>query len=463
MKKFSLSFIFLLSIFVCQLTSVHAAFFDTGWSVRAVGLGGAYCAIAEGPDAPSYNVAGIAQSLGPEGQFAYIKPFVGLDKVDLGFSYASCIVPTGKIGALGLSWESFASPDLYREDAGLLSFASRLNSFFPLLIPEVSFGAGLKYLSHAFVPDEYTLHDDLFRAGRSKGAFSCDLGLLIRQDCQRKDGLSFGIAARNIIPADVGLSSKDIAPIQYRTGVAYNFGELLLLEQYIIEDAKISLDFSRRGNDWHRWDDWNVHLGWEHWFASRTFGMRAGANMREAAIGIACNVSRLKPFDFGLDYTFVYPFQIQGTYGTHRVSVFIKAKGKPVQAPAPAKQPEVRQQPEQVKETPKEELLREFYYKGVELYNDMQYKEAIAQFKKILELEPNHQESLKRIKMSENMLALPESERIMAYKRECWSRGMYHYEREEYKEAAKEFERILKVDPNHEQSRRLLGECRKKM
>jgi len=322
MKKFLL---LLLPISFFFLPTVYAAFFDTGWSVRATGLGGAYCAIAEGPDAPSYNVAGIAQSLGPEGQFAYAKPFVGLDKVDLGFTYASCIVPTGKIGALGLSWESFASPDLYREDTGLLSFASRLNAFFPLLIPEVSFGAGLKYLSHAYVPDEYTLEDDLFAHGRSKGAFSCDLGLLVRQGSQKQNGLSFGIAARNVIPADVGLASKDIVPIQYRVGVAYRFGDLLLMEQYTLEDAKISLDFSRRNNDWRRWDDWNVHLGWEHWFANRTFGMRAGANMREAALGIACNVSKLKPFDFGLDYTFVYPFYIEGTYGTHRASIFIRA------------------------------------------------------------------------------------------------------------------------------------------
>jgi tetratricopeptide (TPR) repeat protein len=89
----------------------------------------------------------------------------------------------------------------------------------------------------------------------------------------------------------------------------------------------------------------------------------------------------------------------------------------------------------------------------------MKYKEAIDSFQKVLALDPNHTASETRIRMAREKLALPESERITTYKKECWARGTDYYKQEKWTEAAKEFRRILRVDPNHAPSNRLLREC----
>jgi len=107
----------------------------------------------------------------------------------------------------------------------------------------------------------------------------------------------------------------------------------------------------------------------------------------------------------------------------------------------------------------KRQLKKTFFNQGIELYNDMKYKEAIDSFQKVLSLDPNHTASRTRIRMAREKLALPESKRITTYKKECWARGTNYYKHGKWAKAAKEFRRILRVDPNHAPSKRLLREC----
>ena len=44
-----------------------------------------------------------------------------------------------------------------------------------------------------------------------------------------------------------------------------------------------------------------------------------------------------------------------------------------------------------------------------------------------------------------------------------WARGMEFYKTGQYKKAIKEFEAILKLDPTHEQSRRMIEKSKEKL
>ena len=47
-------------------------------------------------------------------------------------------------------------------------------------------------------------------------------------------------------------------------------------------------------------------------------------------------------------------------------------------------------------------------------------------------------------------------------KKEYWSKGYKYYQQGEYNRAIPEFEKILEIDPNHEQSKKLIGQCKVK-
>ena len=50
----------LLLALVALDVNIEAAFVDTYWGVRALGMGGAFTSIADDANAPLYNIAGIA-------------------------------------------------------------------------------------------------------------------------------------------------------------------------------------------------------------------------------------------------------------------------------------------------------------------------------------------------------------------------------------------------------------------
>ncbi len=322
MKKSSILSIMILVLWLtfCLAGNAQAAFKDSGWGTRSAGMGGAFCAIADDTSAPLWNPAGITQVKRPEANFMYAKLFAGLETVNLGLDYFSFVFPKNRrTGAWGISWASFSSLDLYREDTISITYAERLNDFFPRLIPEVSLGASLKYLSHSYTLDEYAkLDTDVFGEGTSQYAFTGDVGLLVRSNPAREPRISIGASAKNIIEADVGLRTKDIVPMETKFGVAYRMGDFKLLNALVVEDVTGAVDVTLRDKDW------NFHLGWEGWFNKRTFGLRAGGNNREVTIGLSYNNEFLKNLGIQLDYAFILPLQIEDTWGSHRVSLTVR-------------------------------------------------------------------------------------------------------------------------------------------
>ncbi|MCK9583040.1 MAG: OmpA family protein [Endomicrobiales bacterium] len=284
-----------------------AAFQESGWGARPMGLGGAFTAIDEDVDGMLYNPSLLAGLQDPELTFMYGKLYTGLDEVNMGLSYFAFGMPLkNKDNTIGFSWTNFVSADLYDESSFAFNYSRVIGAGF-------SGGVNLKYLSHKYTLDNRTINDPVFASGNSKGALTLDLGTLYRPEILNEN-LALGLSLKNITQPDLGLKSKDIVPAELRLGGAYNF----------TEDILAALDFSYRMQDWGSASDkYNVHLGGEFWFIEHLLALRAGANTTEVAIGFGINPT-LNNLDLQLDYGFIMPLLIKESMGTHRISLTLR-------------------------------------------------------------------------------------------------------------------------------------------
>src|SRR5574344_1823186 len=113
MKKvllLSLTFMFMV------IARAHGAFEDTYWGVRALGMGGAFTAVANDSNAPLYNIAGIANVNEKEVSLMGARLFAGLDGVEISANYLGFVYPLAKeeYGALSFAWSSLGTPGLAR-------------------------------------------------------------------------------------------------------------------------------------------------------------------------------------------------------------------------------------------------------------------------------------------------------------------------------------------------------------
>lgn len=310
MKKHILLFI---TYYLLLATYGFAAFKDSGWGARVGGMGNAFTAISDDSSGISFNPSGIAQIENPEGTFMYNKLFWGLDNVNLGLMQAGFVYPVENIGNFGLNINDMYLSSLYREDTFAVAYANDIASFFWDKVPPFPIygGVSAKYLLHRYILDERTklFNDPVFEDGTFAGAFTVDCGVLLVPG-----KLSIGIAAKNIVPADVGLYHEDIVPAEYRLGVAYKFENWKFFEVLLP-----SIDFSYRkpsDND----ADIRISGGVETWFSNHTYAARLGGSDRDITAGFSFNKDILN-LGCQLDYAFSWPLQLEDTSGSHRLSL----------------------------------------------------------------------------------------------------------------------------------------------
>ncbi len=319
-NKMSLFTIFFVLCSLVLVISSEAAFKDSGWGTRPSGMGGAFTGISNDATAPLWNVAGIAQLRRCEANFMYAKLFTGLtlyageDTTSLGLNYFSFVCPTKSIGVFGVSWASFVSTELYKESTFAFSYAKKINDFVPAMGPEICLGVNLKYLNHGYTLDDRTIDDPVFEEGSSKGAFTADLGTLIKP--QEGSPLSIGLALKNVTQPDVGLDKTankldDKVPLDVRFGTAYQFKNLM-----IFNEVTPALDINYRNKDI------NYYVGLETKF-SPIFALRMGYNPQEASLGVGLNPFVGDTFGIKFDYALLWPLEVEGTSGSHRVSLGI--------------------------------------------------------------------------------------------------------------------------------------------
>jgi len=205
--------------------------FAFGVGARALSLGGAYVAIAEGPTALAWNPGGIGTGQRKEATFFYTSPFVEGNRL----TFIGYVHPFLDFGTIGVGNQRYGLSDIQKYDEGraaLGSFSNVQNEWIlSYALPPygpLHLGASAKVETHAL--------DD-----HSATGIGADLGLIVRSEdppTQRlsRRNFSFGLAVRNLLEPKLSLSSgEDRLPMLLRAGVAYRIpfrgggGEILLL------------------------------------------------------------------------------------------------------------------------------------------------------------------------------------------------------------------------------------------
>ncbi|MCJ7646435.1 tetratricopeptide repeat protein, partial [bacterium] len=355
-------------------------FEDIGVGARPIGMGSAFVALVDDVHSIYYNPAGLSQLTHIEFTSSYGKLYWGLDDgSNLGNAFIGYAHPLAKLGGIGVGWLSLGLNSLYREDTFILSYGNKLFSSF-------SGGLNFKVLYKQYSSNEDTKSDPLFqKKGYSRIGFSGDIGLLYNLSANIFSGLSL----TDILQPNMNLEDeRDKLPLGVRIGIAYRDKTNLinLALDAIYKDGKF-----------------NISAGAEKWFSGKSMGVRGGMDIgsdgfKSFSLGGSYQVS---PFE--IDYAFIYPLSgLRGTYGSHRFSLTLRfggiretVSGEKGVTPAQTGIPETP-----LSEEEKIEKMRTYYYRGTDYYKRGEYEAAIAEFEKVLQLKPDHSQSLRLIEQA---------------------------------------------------------------
>lgn len=294
---------------------VSAAFLEALWGARPAALAGAFTATADDANAPAYNPAGVSLITRNEITFMYARLFAGVNlysgedtsRLGMGFFSYSPSIKNKAYGSYAISWTNLAATNLYREDSFALSIADSYQFDSVQTAPILSYGTNLKLLRRSFSTDLRTDQDPVFRSGRDSSALTFDAGLILRPNWSVLPGLNLGLAGQNLTEPNIGLADRDRVPLRVSFGVAYHDAALPLINP--------SLEVARRNGRTL------ITGAWEAWLSKDTLAFRVGANEDEIGSGLGYKFRLSNKMQMRLDYAILWPLNVEGTTGSHRVSI----------------------------------------------------------------------------------------------------------------------------------------------
>ena len=298
--------VLLLTIVVMVSQKADAAFVDTYWGVRALGMGGAFTAVVNDANAPLYNIAGIATCAQKEVTLMGSRLFAGIDGVEVGANYLGFVYPFADIyGTVSFAWASNSTPGLRREDSFNIGYARQLNDLFKIDSELVNLSAGLnlKYLRQDVKFDEED--KDL---SNSKGAMTADIGLLAKF----ANGIGVGYSNKYLIPADIGFEEKDEVKNVNVVGLSYYSDELPYVK---IPCFTVALDLVFRDNETY------VRAGAESYVLDDKLAIRLGGREEAFDIGFGYEFSFANESVLIIDYALELPMQVEESYGSHFIAL----------------------------------------------------------------------------------------------------------------------------------------------
>lgn len=240
-----------------------ANFVNVETGARAMGMGGAFVAVADDVTALYWNPAGLATIEGFE-VFGMRTDVYGVD--GLSEDSAMGAYGTGRMGG-GLGWMRTGAEDLYHEDTMLLGYG--------LITPIEGLQAGATIKRFSVDAPGYDYYND---PGFDKGgdaALAADLGCLYR-----RGKWTAAAAARNLGEPKLKLiettDEPDAVYSELRLGGSYLFREVMLLSAEWRVPRKAPDYFEERNT---------LNLGTEIWFYD-AFALRTGMNRDRITAGL---------------------------------------------------------------------------------------------------------------------------------------------------------------------------------
>lgn len=301
--------VLLLTIIAAVAQEAKAAFVDTYWGVRALGMGGAYTAVADDANAPLYNIAGISFAAQREVTVMGSRLFSGIEGVEIGANYLGYVHPISlEYGTISFAWSSTSTPGLRREDTFNLGYARGLNDIIKLDkdIVEISAGLNLKYLMQEV---KFESEDD--DLSTSKGAMTADIGLL----AMFSNGIGVGYSNKYLIPADIGYLEKDEVKNVNVVGLSYYNEQLPYLK---IPYFTVALDIIFRDNESF------IRAGVESYVIDGKLAIRLGGREEAFNIGFGYEFAFANETKLLIDYALELPMQVQESYGSHFFALSFK-------------------------------------------------------------------------------------------------------------------------------------------
>jgi hypothetical protein len=307
MKKIAALLLLTIAFFTAQ--QVQAAFDDTYWGVRALGMGGAFTAVSNDANAPLYNVAGTAFVAQKEVTLMGSRLFAGLEGVEVGANYAGYVHPiSARAGSISFAWSSISTPGLRREDTFNVGYARLLNDLVGLNSEVVEIAAGLNF--------KYLLQEVKFGVKEEdldtyKGAMTGDIGIL----AMFSNGIGIGYSSKYIVPADSGFMEKDEVKNINVLGLSYYNDELPYIK---IPYFTIALDVIFRDNETF------IRAGVESYVLDRKLAIRLGGREEAFNVGFGYEFSFANATKLLVDYAFELPIEVEDSYGSHFLSLSFK-------------------------------------------------------------------------------------------------------------------------------------------
>ncbi|MFH1679515.1 MAG: PorV/PorQ family protein [Candidatus Eisenbacteria bacterium] len=274
--------------------SNHAAAYSRiGVGARALGMGGAYVAVADDPTATVWNPAGLARVDKLAFTFMYTGGYE-FDRAHNFFGYAQSF----SLGSVGIGWTNAGMDGLARRS----TVGPSEGDF------DISDNLVLLSLAHQYGPFGFGLTGKIFDQkidGESESGGGVDLGAFFEAGKR----VNFGLVLQDIA-SEIG---DDDVPYNLRAGVCVNpIGDLLL-----------AADIEQLEDDQTVW-----HVGGEAWFEyypGYLLAIRAGVSDvgrdhqdNGYSAGLGLKVPRF--YGIGLDYAFVD--EMEESFGNnHRISL----------------------------------------------------------------------------------------------------------------------------------------------
>ena len=299
-----------IAVMAMAVAEVKAAFVDSYWGVRALGMGGAFTAVANDSNAPLYNIAGTGNLNKAEITVMGSRLFAGIEGVEISKMYLSYIQPLAKpeYGVLSFSWSSLSTPGLRREDTFNVGYGRTINDLLKINRDKVNITAGvnLKYLMQEVNFDEED--SDL---SNSKGALTADIGILAQLAC----GISIGYSNRYLTSPDIGYVSEDKVTNTSVIGLAYHTD---LIPGIKIPNFTVALDYVLRAGDN------SIRAGLESVLFEDKLGIRIGGREEAFDIGLGYKFEFTNGMSLTVDYALELPFEVKESYGSHFVGLTLR-------------------------------------------------------------------------------------------------------------------------------------------